>query len=106
MQSVHGKQNVNQVLQRGVKKIPLHAFCPKWQGWNICCIVLSPIRAAPVVQVTSNEPASQPNRVRIVHDTMAPELHAQTHIQLNTGKARVWNSAGLTPPSLEPLMRI
>lgn len=40
-----------------------------------------------------------PDRVRTVNDTMAEELHAHTRIQLNT----VWNSAGLTPPGLEPL---
>ena len=54
----HSLNLPNARLQACVKEIPLNTFCPKWQGWNTCCIVLSPIRTAPVVQVKSSESAS------------------------------------------------
>ena len=44
-----------------------------------------------------------PDRVRTVYDVMANELRTHTRIQLNSGKTRVWNAAGATPPGLEAL---
>ena len=44
-----------------------------------------------------------PDRVRTVYDVMANELRTHTRIQLNSGKARVRNAAGATPPGLEVL---
>ena len=44
-----------------------------------------------------------PDRVREVYDLMAHELHAHTRIRLNSGKTRIWNAAGITPPALAPL---
>ena len=45
----------------------------------------------------------QPDRVRAVYDLMAHEFFQHAHIQLNSGKTRVWNASGATPPGLEPL---
>ena len=44
-----------------------------------------------------------PDRVREVYDLMAHELHAHTRIRLNSGKARIWNAAGITPPRTRTL---
>ena len=44
-----------------------------------------------------------PARIREVHDLMAHKLNTHTQIQLNSGKARVWNASGTTPRNLAPL---
>ena len=44
-----------------------------------------------------------PARVRPVFDLLSHHLFHSAHIQLNTGKTRVWNAAGLRPPNLEGL---
>lgn len=41
-----------------------------------------------------------PTRVREVCDLMAHKLNRHTQIQPNSGKARVWNASGTTPPKL------
>ena len=44
-----------------------------------------------------------PARVRPVFDLLSHHLFHSAHIQLNTGKTRVWNAAGLRPANLEGL---
>ena len=44
-----------------------------------------------------------PNRVRAVFDLLARELSEHAAIQLNEGKTRVWNRAGVRPPHMEDL---
>ena len=44
-----------------------------------------------------------PDRVRPIYDLLAHELYTHSHIQLNSGKTRVWNTSGNQPPHLEPL---
>ena len=44
-----------------------------------------------------------PAPVRPVFDLLSHHLFHSAHIQLNTGKIRVWNAAGLRPPNLEGL---
>ena len=44
-----------------------------------------------------------PNRVRAVFDMLARELSEHVGIQLNEGKTRVWNRAGVRPPHMEDL---
>ena len=45
----------------------------------------------------------EPHRVKPVYDLLAHHLYNHAHIQLNSGKTRVWNLAGVPPPNLEPL---
>ena len=45
----------------------------------------------------------EPDRVKPVYDLLAHHLYTHAHIQLNSGKTRVWNAAGVPPPNLEPL---
>ena len=45
----------------------------------------------------------EPHRVKPVHDLLAHHLYTHAHIQLNSGKPRVWNLAGVTPPNLQRL---
>ena len=45
----------------------------------------------------------QPNRVRPVYELLARHLHTHAHIQLNSGKTRLWNQAGQQPPNTEDL---
>ena len=45
----------------------------------------------------------EPHRVKPVYDLLAHHLYTHAHIQLNSGKTRVWNLAGVTPPNLQPL---
>ena len=44
-----------------------------------------------------------PNRVRAVFDMLARELSEHAGIQLNEGKTRVWNRAGVRPTHMEDL---
>lgn len=44
-----------------------------------------------------------PTRIHEIYDLMAHKLNRHTQIQLNSGKARVWNASGTTPPNLAPL---
>ena len=44
-----------------------------------------------------------PNRVRPVYDTLAHTLQSQASIQLNQGKTRAWNAAGIEPPNIRDL---
>ena len=44
-----------------------------------------------------------PHRVRPVYDVLAHTLHSQARIQLNRGKTRVWNAAGIEPPNVQEL---
>ena len=44
-----------------------------------------------------------PHRVRPVYDVLAHTLQSQTRIQLNRGKARVWNAAGIPPLNIQEL---
>ena len=44
-----------------------------------------------------------PHRVRPVYDLLAHHLFTSAHIQLNTGKARVWNREGTPPPEMAAL---
>ena len=44
-----------------------------------------------------------PNKVRAVFDLLARELSEHAGIQLNEGKTRVWNRAGMRPPHVEDL---
>ena len=43
-----------------------------------------------------------PDRVRPIYDLLAHELYTHSHIQLNSGKTRVWNTSGNQPPHIEP----
>ena len=45
----------------------------------------------------------EPHKVKPVYDLLAHHLYTHAHIQLNSGKTRVWNLAGVPPPNLEPL---
>ena len=45
----------------------------------------------------------EPHRVKPVYDLLAHHLYNHAHIQLNSGKTRVWNLAGVPPPNLESL---
>ena len=44
-----------------------------------------------------------PDRVRPVYDTLAHTLQSQASIQLNQGKTRAWNAAGIEPPNIRDL---
>ena len=44
-----------------------------------------------------------PARVRPVYDLLAHHLFSSAHIQLNSGKTRVWNMARTLPPNLDGL---
>ena len=44
-----------------------------------------------------------PHRVRPVYNVLAHTLQSQARIQLNRGKTRVWNAAGIPPPNIQEL---
>jgi len=44
-----------------------------------------------------------PHRVRPVYDVLAHTLQSHARIQLNRGKTRVWNAAGIPPPNIQEL---
>ena len=44
-----------------------------------------------------------PTESRPVYDTLAHTLQSQASIQLNQGKARAWNAAGIEPPNIRDL---
>ena len=46
---------------------------------------------------------SSPHRVRAIYDLLAQHLEARTSIRLNSGKTRIWNTAGHQPANITSL---
>ena len=46
---------------------------------------------------------SQPERARPLYNAMDLQPQTRAGIQLNTGKTRIWNRAGIQPPNMDDL---